>query len=122
MQCHSLFAQYEEASVLRDMSKQTTPTFQRRFLEKVQRLASTLGEMGNPFQEGTGDLLNLDTKGIASPCSANRIATTTNLSTGDASFEVHLETLKHEDTSSFTNQEDKNGLLSARKAQHRCQR
>ena len=80
-----LVAQFEEASVLRDMSKQTkhheqTPTFQRSFLEEDQRLTSTLEEMGNPFQEGTGDLLSLDTKDIASPCSANRIAT--HLSTG----------------------------------------
>ena len=55
--------------------------------------------MGNPFQEATGDLLSLDTKDIASPCSAIRIAT--HLSTGNASFEAPLETLKHEDTSSF---------------------
>ncbi len=62
-------------------------------------MTSTLGEMGNPFQEETGDLLSLDTKDIASPRSAERIAT--HLSTGNASFEAHLEKLKHEDTSSF---------------------
>ena len=53
-----LVAQYEEASVLRDMSKQTnhheqTPTFKRSFVEKVQRLTSKLEEMGIPFQEET---------------------------------------------------------------------
>ena len=89
---------------MRDVSKQMkhheqTPTYQRSFLEKVQRLTSTLEEMGNPFQEETGDLLSLDTKDIASPGSAERIAT--HLLTGNASFEAHLQTLEHEDTSSF---------------------
>jgi len=65
-----LVAQYEEASELRDVSKQTKhheqiPTTQRSFLEKVQRLTNTLEEMGNPFQEESGDLLSLDTKDIA---------------------------------------------------------
>ena len=85
-----LVAQYEEASELRDVSKQTkhheqTPTTQRSFLEKVQRLTNTLEEMGNPFQEESGDLLSLDTKDIASPSNAERIAT--HLSTGNASFD-----------------------------------
>ena len=99
-----LVSEYEEVSELRDVSKQTkhheqTPTEQRSFLEKVQRLTSTLEEMGNPFQEETGDLLSLDTKDIASPGSAERIAT--HLSTGNASFEARLQALEHEDTSSF---------------------
>ncbi len=55
--------------------------------------------MGNPFKEETGDLLSLDTKDIASPDSAARIAT--RLSTGKASFEARLEALEQEDTSSF---------------------
>jgi len=51
-----LVAQYEEASESRDVSKQTkhheqTPTTQRSFMEKVQRLTNTLEEMGKPFQE-----------------------------------------------------------------------
>ena len=54
-----LVAQYEEASELRDVSKQTK---QASFLEKVQRLTNTLEEMGNPFQEESGDLPNLDTR------------------------------------------------------------
>ena len=86
------------------MSKQTkhheqTPTTQGSFLEKVQRLTNTLEEMSNPFQEESGDLLSLDTKDIASPSNAERIAT--QLSTGNASFEARLEALEQEDTSSF---------------------
>ena len=99
-----LVAQYEEVSEFRDVSKETkhheqTPTYQRSFLDKVQRLTSTLEEMGNPFQEENGDLLSLDTKDIASTAGAERIVT--HILIGIASFEVHLETLEHEDTSLF---------------------
>ena len=85
-----LVAQYEEASELRDVSKQTkhheqTPTTQRSFLEKVQRLTNTLEEMGKTFQDENGDLLSLHTKDIAFPSNAERIAT--HLSTGNASFD-----------------------------------
>ncbi len=62
-------------------------------------MTNTLEEMGNPFQEETGDLLSLNTKDIASPDSAARI--TTHLSSRKASFEARLEVLKQEDTSSF---------------------
>ena len=87
-----LVAQYEEASELREVLKQTehhkqTPTDKRSFL-KVRRLTNTLEEMGNLFQEETGDLLSLDTKDIAFADSAARIAT--HLSTGNASFEARL--------------------------------
>ena len=64
------------------MSKQTKHHKQASFLEKVQRLTNTLEEMGNPFQEESGDLLSLHTKDIASPSNAERIAT--HLSTGNA--------------------------------------
>jgi len=46
---------------LRDVSKQTKHHKQASFLEKIQRLTNTLEEMGNPFQEESGDLLSLDT-------------------------------------------------------------
>jgi len=62
-------------------------------------LTNTLEEMGNPFQEESGDLLSMDTKDIASSSNAERIAT--HLSTGNASFEARLEALEQEDTSSF---------------------
>ena len=81
------------------MNRQQTPTTQRSFLEKVQRLTNTLEEMDNPFQEESGDLLSLDTTDIASPSNAERTAT--HLSTGNASFEARLEALEQEDTSSF---------------------
>jgi len=122
-----LVAQYEEASELRDVSKQTkhheqTPTTHRNFLEKVQRLTNTLEEMDNPFQEESGDLLSLDTTDIASPSNAERTAT--HLSTGNASFEARLEALEQEDTSSFYAliKKTKNGLFSTRQTLHHCQR
>ena len=34
---------------------------QRLFHEKVGRLTKTIQDMGNPFQEDSGDLLTLDT-------------------------------------------------------------
>ena len=51
-------------------------------------MTSTLEEMGNPFQEESEDLLSLDTKDIASPWSADRIAA--HLTTRNASFEACL--------------------------------
>ena len=73
-------------------------------------MTNTLEEMGNPFQEESGDLLSLDTKDIASPSSADRIST--HLSIGNASFQERLEALKFEDKLVLcTDQENKNGLL-----------
>ena len=66
-----------------------TPTYQRRFLEQVQRLTSTMEEMDNPFQEETGNLLSLDTKDVESHRNAERIAS--HLSTEKAPFEAHLD-------------------------------
>ena len=99
-----IIAQYEEASVLRDVFEKTnhheqTPACQKSFLGMVQRLTTTLEEMGNPFQEESGELLSLDTKIIASSCNAAKIAT--HISHGYTSFEAFLETLRQEDTSSF---------------------
>ena len=45
------------------------------------------------------DLLSLDTKNIAHPSAAERVAT--HLSTGKTCFETFMEALKSEDTSSF---------------------
>ena len=100
-----LVAQYEEASESRDVSKQKkhheqTPTTQRSFMEKVQRLTNTLEEMGKPFQEESGHLLSLDTKDIASPSNAERIATHLPLGMHPLT-EARLEALEQEDTSSF---------------------
>ena len=99
-----MIAQYEEASVSRDVFEQTnhheqTPTCQKSFLGMVQRLTTTLEEMGNPFLEESGELLSLDTKIIASSCNASKIKN--HLSHGNTSFEAFLENLRQEDTSSF---------------------
>ena len=99
-----IIAQYEEASVLRDVFEKTnhheqTPACQKSFLGMVQRLTTTLEEMGNPFQEESGELLSLDTKTIASSCNAAKIAT--HISHGNSSFKAFLESLRQKDTSSF---------------------
>ena len=38
---------------------------QKVLLEKVEKLSKVMTDMGNPFQEESGDLLSLDTKDIA---------------------------------------------------------
>ena len=45
------------------------------FLEKVEKLAKTMTDMGNPFQEENQDLLSLDTKDIAQHTAAKQIST-----------------------------------------------
>ena len=76
-----------------------TATNQRTFLEKVQRLTSTLEEIGNPFQEETGDLLSSDTKDVAHPNTAERVAT--HVLIGNACFDAFLVVLETEDTGSL---------------------
>ena len=61
-------SQYEAASKAKDVTEGTDhheqrEKTQRLFHEKVGRL--TIQDMGNPFQEDSGDLLTLDTKDIA---------------------------------------------------------
>ncbi|KAJ8353458.1 hypothetical protein SKAU_G00210250 [Synaphobranchus kaupii] len=70
-----LVAQYEAASEAKDASKhirhhEQTEQVQRVFFEKADRLYKAMNDMGNPFQEETGDLLTLDTKDIAHPSAA----------------------------------------------------
>ena len=65
----------------------------------VQRLTTTLEEMGNLFLEESGELLSLDTKIIAPSCNASKMKN--HLSHGNTSFEAFLENLRQEDTSSF---------------------
>jgi hypothetical protein len=45
----------------------------KAFFDKVQKLY-TMKDMGNPFMEVTGDLFTLDTKIIAHPSVAERVA------------------------------------------------
>ena len=66
--------------VFRDVLQKTkhheqTQAFQKRFLGGVQRLTTTLEEMGNPFKEESGELLGIYTKIIASSCNATKITT-----------------------------------------------
>ena len=72
-----LVANYETVSGTKDTKKsnrhhEQTATVQRAFFEKVKRLTLVMEEMGNPYEEESGDLLTLDTKDIADPSAAQR--------------------------------------------------
>ena len=65
-----LVANYETISGTKDAKKsnrhhEQTETVQRAFFEKIKQLTMVMEEMGNPFEEESGDLLTLDTKDIA---------------------------------------------------------
>ena len=75
-----LVANYETVSGTKDAKKsnrhhEQTETVQRSLFEKVKQLTMVMEEMGNPFEEESGDLLTLDTKDIADPSDAQLIAT-----------------------------------------------
>ena len=75
-----LVANFETVSGTKDAKKsnrhhEQTETVQRAFFEKVKQLTMVMEEMGNPFEEESGDLLTLDTKDIADPSDAQLIAT-----------------------------------------------
>ena len=53
-----------------------TSSAQRSFVEKVEALfRGVLKEIGNPFQEDSADVLQLDTKNIADPAVADLVET-----------------------------------------------
>ena len=58
--------------------KKETGSVQRTFLNKVTSLCTAIEEMGNPFEEGSADLLTLDTKDIADPTKAELVKTNNN--------------------------------------------
>ena len=61
-----LVANYEEVSGVKVETEkrhhEKSPTYQKSFLDNVKKMTNTLEEMGNPFQEETGNLLSLDTR------------------------------------------------------------
>ena len=70
-----LVANYETVSGTKDAKKsnrhhEQTETVQRAFFEKVKQLTMVMEEMGNPFEEESGDLLTLEHRGSFC-CSAN---------------------------------------------------
>ncbi|CAE1322710.1 unnamed protein product [Acanthosepion pharaonis] len=72
-------ADYEVVSGSKEAKKgshhhEQSPTAQKAFFEKVQRLTSVIEEMGNPFSEESTDLLSLDTKYIADPIATLLVA------------------------------------------------
>ena len=75
-----LVAQYEAVSQAKDATQNTrhheqTERNQRLFMDKVNKLTKVIGDLGNPFQEESKDLLTLDTKDIAHPNGTERIHT-----------------------------------------------
>lgn len=50
-----------------------TPHAQKTFLERVNKLSNVLLDLGNPFQEESGDLFSLDTKEVAHSSSAELV-------------------------------------------------
>ena len=71
-----------------------SPTAQKTFFKKVQRLTAVMEEMGNPFSEESSDLLSLDTKDIADPSAAQLVGT--HLERGKGQFKTFMEKLKSE--------------------------
>ena len=76
----SLVANYETISGSKDAKKnnrhhEQTESVQRALFEKVKQLRMVMEEMGNPFEEESGDLLTLDIKDIADSSAAQLIAT-----------------------------------------------
>ena len=57
------------------MHHEQTERNQRLFMDEVNKLTKVIGDMGNPFQEKSKDLLTLDTKDIAHPNATERIHT-----------------------------------------------
>jgi hypothetical protein len=74
-----LVSTYEKISEGKDVNEEQhheeTAHVQKTFLERVTKLHSTISEMSNPFAEETTDLLTLDTKRVAHPAFAEKIAT-----------------------------------------------
>ena len=67
-----LVAQYDAVFQAKDATQNTrhheqTERNQRLFMDKVNKLTKVIGDLGNPFQEESKDLLTLDTKDIAHP-------------------------------------------------------
>ncbi|CAE1246962.1 unnamed protein product [Acanthosepion pharaonis] len=69
-----------------------SPTAQKAFFKKVQRLTSVIEEMGDPFSEKSTDLLSLDTKDIADPTAALLVAS--HLEKGKEQFQTFMDKLK----------------------------
>ena len=92
-------ADYEAVSGSKDTKKgshhhEQSPTAQKTFFKKVQRLTAVMEEMGNPFSEESSDLLSLDTKNIADPSAAQLVGT--HLERGKGQFKTFMEKLKSE--------------------------
>ncbi|CAE1256528.1 unnamed protein product [Acanthosepion pharaonis] len=85
-------ADYEAVSGSKEAKKgshhhEQSPTAQKAFFEKVQRLTSVIEEMGNPFSEESTDLLSLDTKDIADPTAA---LVASHLEKGKEQFQIFI--------------------------------
>lgn len=69
---YEMEAQSKEASN-HFLHHEQTPHAQKTFLERVQKLSTVLLDLGNPFQEDSGDLFSIDTKEVAHLSSAELV-------------------------------------------------
>ncbi|KAK6175971.1 hypothetical protein SNE40_014343 [Patella caerulea] len=83
-----------------------TRSAQKSFFEKVKSLSAVMQEMGNPFQEESADLMVLDTKNIADPTLAEKVAT--HHQRGKEQFLSFIKVLEDEAESTFYNPIKKN--------------
>lgn len=103
-QVSQLVSEYEAASEAKEAAEQTshheqTPRAQKVFLEKVLKLTQVLKELGNPFQEDSGDLLSLDTKDIAHASAVELLST--HYERGRTRFQQFMEGLQDEEVTTF---------------------
>ena len=108
-----VLAGYEAMSGMKDATcssrhHEQTLSAQKSFFEKVKSLSAVMQEMGNPFQEKSGDLIVLDTKNIADPTQAKMVAT--HHQRGKEQFLTFMKELKDEAESRFYHPIKKNSV------------
>ena len=98
-----LVNKYETVSEGKDTNEEQhheqTAHAQKTFLDRVDKLFSTIKEMGNPFLEESKDLLTIDSKIVAHPTAAELIST--HFEKGKNRLEEFLQSLEAEDHSKF---------------------
>ena len=88
--------------------REQTAHAQKTFLERINKLFSTINEMGNPFMEETKDLVTLDTKRVAHPSKAEKVAT--HYETGKKRFDEFMAILSPGSESNFYDPIKKNKI------------
>ena len=100
--------QYPREDTNEEQHHEQTAHAQKTFLDRVDKLFSTIKEMGNPFLEESKDLLTIDSKIVAHPTAAELIST--HFEKGKNQLEEFLQSLVAEDHSKFYNPIKKNRI------------